>query len=412
MRPATESHQPQRTVKDNMDLTFSPADQEFRARVRDWLAVHTPRQPRPEDGLAMREFDLAWQRAKFAGGWGGIAWPKEYGGAGLSAVHQMIWYEECARANAPGVGCLSITLNHAGPTVVAFGTPDQKAFHLPRILGGEVLWCQGFSEPGAGSDLASLALRAEVRGDHLVLNGQKIWTSHAHLADFQETLVRTDASGPKHRGITWLIVDMRAPGITIRPTIRTMSGLFHFCEVFYDDVRIPLSNVVGTINDGWNIAQTTLSFERGTAFIPAQMELAEAIERLASLAAHTPGPTGSGTALEDSEIARRIGFLRASALAMRAMAYTTISRMLRAGSPGPEASMMRLYFGELLQQTCRLAVEIDGHDALVHDPAKDSWTRRYLHAFKDTISAGAAQIQRNIIGERVLGLPRSGKASA
>ena len=392
-----------------MEIEFSQEDEQFRADARDWLARNVPPEARPEmPPAARREFDLAWQRTQFEGGWAGIFWPKEHGGRGLSVVQQLIWLEEYARARGPYLGSCFVGLSHAGPTLIQRGTPEQKALHLPRILRGEVVWCQGFSEPGAGSDLASLRTRARIEGDHLVVNGQKIWTSSADVADYQELLVRTDPDAPKHKGITWVICDMKTPGITVRP-IRTMSGLFHFCEVFYDDVRIPLSNVVGTINDGWNIAQTTLSFERGTAFIPAQMELAEAIERLASLAAHTPGPTGSGTALEDSEIARRIGFLRASALAMRAMAYTTISRMLRAGSPGPEASMMRLYFGELLQQTCRLAVEIDGHDALVHDPAKDSWTRRYLHAFKDTISAGAAQIQRNIIGERVLGLPRSAK---
>lgn len=406
MRPATESHQPQRTVKDNMDLTFSPADQEFRARVRDWLAVHTPRQPRPEDGLAMREFDLAWQRAKFAGGWGGIAWPKEYGGAGLSAVHQMIWYEECARANAPGVGCLSITLNHAGPTVVAFGTPDQKAFHLPRILGGEVLWCQGFSEPGAGSDLASLALRAEVRGDHLVLNGQKIWTSHAHLADFQETLVRTDASGPKHRGITWLIVDMRAPGITIRPIETLLPGYRHFCEVFYDEVRVPLSNVVGAIDQGWKVAMSTLAFERGDTAVSSALEMTRILDELLELARHTRDARGRPL-IENETIAAQLAQHRADAAALRAMGYGAVSRARGDKPPGPESAMVFLHFGELLQRVRATGMEILGADALALAGEGGGWPNRFLTDRMFVIAGGSAEVRRNIIAERMLGLPRS-----
>jgi len=395
-----------------MQIEFTREDESFRAEARAWLKANVPRGARPESPPeARRAFDLAWQRTQYDGGWAGIFWPQEHGGRGLSIIQQLIWLEEYARARGPYIGACFVGLSHAGPTLIQRGTEAQKAFHLPRILRGEVIWCQGFSEPGAGSDLASLRTRAVINGDHLVVNGQKIWTSSGNLADYQELLVRTDPDAPKHKGITWVICDMKTPGITVRP-IKTMSGLYHFCEVFYDNVRIPLSNVVGAINDGWNIAQTTLSFERGTAFIPAQMELAEAIERLARLAAQVPGPNGTGLAIDDADIARRIGFLRAAALAMRAMAYTTVSRVLRHGSPGPEASMMRLYFGELLQQVCRLAVEVEGDDALVLDPEQDSWTKRYLHSFKDTISAGTAQIQRNIIGERVLGLPRTGKEKA
>jgi len=390
-------------------IAFTAEDEQFRLRARDWLSANVPKD-RPEfPAQARRDFDLQWQKAQFEAGWAGISWPKEHGGLGLSIIQQLIWLEEYARAGGPYLGTSFVGLSHAGPTLIQRGTEEQKNFHLPRILRGETAWCQGFSEPAAGSDLASLRTRADRDGHDLVVNGQKIWTSNADIADYQELLVRTDPAAPKHRGITWVICDMKTPGITVRP-IKTMSGLYHFCEVFYDNVRIPLSNVVGELNGGWNVAQSTLSFERGTAFIPAQMELAEAVERLAQLASEVVGPDGNKMAILDDEIVRRIGSLRASVMAMRAMAYTTVSRVLKQGSPGPEGSMMRLYYGELLQQVCRLAVELIGSDSLAFDPSVDSWTRRYLHSFKDTISAGTAQIQRNIIGERVLGLPRTGKA--
>ena len=233
-----------------MLFEFEPEDVEFRRQVRDWLVENKPQGERPDDGLPMREFDLAWQKRKHAGGWAGLAWPRDYGGLGLTAVQQIIWYEECARARAPLEGCLSIALNHAGPTIITYGTEAQKAAFLPPILSGEVVWCQGFSEPGAGSDLAAVRLRGEVKGDLLILNGQKVWTSHAQVADFQETLIRTGPLTPKHKGLTWVICDMKAPGISIRP-IKTIAGNHHFCEVHYEDVALPLANVVGQIDDGW-----------------------------------------------------------------------------------------------------------------------------------------------------------------
>ena len=255
-----------------MQIAFSAEDRQFRERARDWLHEHVPRGDRPYDGPEKRAFDLAWQRTQYEGGWAGIAWPREYGGVGLSLIQQLIWLEEYALANAPPSGSCFVGLSHAGPTLIQKGSEAHKAAHLGPILRGEVVWSQGFSEPNAGSDLASLRTRAEPDGDHLVINGQKIWTSHGNYADFQELLVRTDPAAPKHKGISWLICDMKTPGIEVRP-IKTMSGVFHFAEVFYTDVRVPLTNVVGALNDGWNVAQSTLSFERGTAFIPAQMEL-------------------------------------------------------------------------------------------------------------------------------------------
>src|SRR5690606_33207873 len=195
-----------------MDLDFTREQREFREEVRIWLEENKPREERPHDSAARREYDLAWQRTQYEGGWAGISWPTEYGGRGLSLLEQLIWYEEYGRAGLPGMDATFVGLNHAGPTLIARASAAQKNQHLPRILRGEAIWCQGFSEPGAGSDLASLSTRAVVDGDELVVTGQKIWTSFAHLADWQELLVRTDSSGRKHHGITWVICDIRSPG--------------------------------------------------------------------------------------------------------------------------------------------------------------------------------------------------------
>jgi alkylation response protein AidB-like acyl-CoA dehydrogenase len=389
-----------------MQFEFSPGEAQFRDKVRTWLAENKPREVRPDDGVAMREFDLAWQRRKYAGGWAGIAWPREYGGQGLSLVEQMIWYEECARARAPLEGCLSVALNHAGPTIIAEGTDAQKSMYLPPILRGELVWCQGFSEPGAGSDLAALHLSAVIDGDSLVLNGQKIWTSHAHLATYQETLVRTGSRTPKHKGITWVVVDMRSRGIQIRP-IRTMANNCHFCEVFYDNVRIPLSNVVGQIDDGWRVAMSTLSFERGALSVARASELRYLLEKLIELAMTRPGPDGCRAAINDDEIAARLATLRAEIAALQSMNYEAISRNAESQSPGPEASMDFLYCGEILQRVRLLSLDILGADALEVSGEAEEWTIPYLSDRYYLIAGGSAEIRRNIIAERVLGLPRS-----
>lgn len=386
-----------------MNLDFTPAEEEFRERARTWLREHLPAEERPPEGQAMREFDLAWQRTLYEGGWAGINWPTEYGGQGLGDIEQMIWYTEFALADPPFTlnnSCTFVGNNHGGPTLIVNGTEAQKAHHLPLILRGEVVWCQGFSEPGAGSDLGSLSCRAELDGDELVVNGQKIWTSYAEVADYQELLVRTDPAAPKHRGISWVICDMRAPGIDIRP-IRTMAHTTDFAEVFYDDVRIPISNVVGQLNDGWRVAMSTLSFERGTAFMADQIELAKIVENLWDEARERGR-------LADDEIARRLAVCRAEVAALRAMTLAGISRNRRSGVPGPEGSMIRLFHGELHQRVFRLALDVIGPDALVLTGIDGDrvWTGPYLQSFAYTIGGGTTDIQRNIVGERVLGLPR------
>jgi alkylation response protein AidB-like acyl-CoA dehydrogenase len=385
-----------------VELRFSAAEEAFRAEARAWLEANIPRTERPAALEARAAWDRAWQRRMYEGGWAGIAWPREFGGRGATLMEQLVWCEEYARAGAPDISTLFVGLNHAGPTLVACGTEAQKAEHLPPILRGDVIWCQGFSEPNAGSDLASLQTRAVIDGDVLVVTGQKIWTSFAHIAKYQELLVRTDPEAPRHRGISWVICPMDAPGIEIRP-ITTLTGESDFCEVFYDQVRIPLANVVGRLNDGWRVAMATLGFERGTAFLSEQVRLARRVEELIALAGRVPGANGRGCALDDDEIARRLARAEAEVQAMRAMTYRSVSRAARTGVPGAEASIIRLFFSELVQRIDLLAMEVLGRPALGEG---SRWTQSYLGGLSQTIGGGTKDIQRNIIGERVLGLPR------
>src|ERR1700720_579223 len=385
-----------------MDLDFTPDQLEFRDQVRTWLDENKPAEPRPREDAGIREFDLAWQRTQAEGGWAGIAWPTEYGGKGLTLLQQLIWYEEYAARGFPGIDACFVGLSHAGPTLITRATDDQKSFHLPKILRGEVIWCQGFSEPNAGSDLASLRTQARIDGDYLVVNGSKIWTSHGHLSDWQELLVRTDSNAPRHKGISWVICDMKLPGITLRPIeIMTSPNQVQFVQCFYDDVRIPLGNIVGQINDGWNVAMSTLGFERGTAQIRDQIRYAYLVEKMIR-EAHKR--FGSDSPLCNDEIGARLAQLRADMTAARAMTYMVMSRA-QAGIQDSQSSLMRAMVGETQQRARRLALDILGPDAL-ENPEDDDWVYFYLRSFSITIAAGTAQIQRNIIGERVLGLPR------
>ncbi|MBC2864965.1 acyl-CoA dehydrogenase family protein [Streptomyces mexicanus] len=388
-----------------MDLHFTPEDESFRDQARTWLEENRPREARPDDPVVARPFDTAWQRRQFEAGWAGINWPSDYGGRNLSLMQQLIWYEEYARSGAPTVGVCFVGLAHAGPTLITRGTEQQKAEYLPKILRGDIVWCQGFSEPDSGSDLASLRTRAVVDGDHLVVNGQKIWTSYAQAADVQELLVRTDPDAPKHKGITWVINDMRNPGMDIRP-IRNLNGVQDYSEVFYDNVRIPLSNVVGEINDGWSVAMSTLSFERGTAFMADIVELGRTVEELVETARETPSWDGKGTAWSDDHLRVELCRLRAEVASLRALNYATVSRVAREGKPGAEASIVRLYYGLLTQRVFHLAAQVVGPGRAEKAGNAAKWSRGYLNSFRAVIAAGTKDIQRTIIGERVLGLPK------
>jgi alkylation response protein AidB-like acyl-CoA dehydrogenase len=392
-----------------VDLEVPAADAAFRDEVRTWFHENAPSEPRPRGGTPMREFDLAWQHTQWQGGWAGVNWPVEHGGRDLPLLQQVIWFEEYAKLGLPGIDTCFVGTSHAGPTLIARGSGEQHRTYLPPILRGEVVWAQGFSEPGAGSDLASLQTRATVDGDQLVVTGQKVWTSFADLADWQELLVRTDPDSPRHKGITWVICDMRSPGIEVRP-IATIDGDHHFAEVFYDEVRIPLANVVGEIDDGWGVAMSTLSFERGTAFTVSQVNLAETVEHLVELAGERVGPDGRRPAIADDEIARQLATARAEVAALRAMTYAGVSRNARRTEPGPgpEGSILKLFYAETAQRVHRLAMDILGRDGLRGGPpgGPQDWQHDYLQSYSLSIAGGTSEILRNIIGERVLGLPR------
>jgi alkylation response protein AidB-like acyl-CoA dehydrogenase len=365
----------------------------FRREARAWLEANVPTESPPEDGPASREYVLAWQRTQARGGWAGIAWPKDVGGRGLSILEQIVWFEEYARAGGPSpLNASFVGLNHAGPTLIACGTPQQKAFHLPKILAGEVIWCQGFSEPGAGSDLGSLKTRGRLEGDEFVIDGLKLWSSFADIADWQELLIRTDAEAKTSAALTWVICPMNMPGITVRP-IRTMAGPRKYCEVFYDSVRVPLANVVGGVNNGWATAMSTLSFERGTAALALLIGLTLKVEKLL---ADCP--------VDRPEMRMRLARLRAEGAAIRASTYRFA---LDSENTVPDASgsMMRLSFAELAQRVSAAAIDLYGIDA-PEVIGMHGWGHDYLDAFSETIAGGTAEIQRNIIAERVLGLPK------
>lgn len=382
-----------------MDIQFSPAEQQFRDECREWLGTNVPADKRPMNAADAIDFDKAWQRRLFDAGWAGINWPSEYGGRGLSIVQQVIWLEEYAQAHAPWIGANFVGVNHGGPTLIMNASDAQKEYHLPRILKGEAIWCQGFSEPGAGSDLAGIKTRGRIEGDELVINGTKIWTSFAHVADWQELVLRTEDGSQRHRGLSWAICNMHAPGIEVR-TIRKMSGQVEFAQVFYDDVRIPLDNVVGGLGNGWKVAMSTLSFERGTGFIADQVKQSQEIEELLDRA-RTNG------AIKDDRIAGQLMQMRAEVAALRAMTYRNISQVMRTGQPGPEASVIRLFTSELGQRLERMAFLLAGDDVLDFRYGDDNLVADYLRGYASTIAGGSAQIQRDIIGERLLGLPKS-----
>ena len=391
-----------------MNLQYSEADQEFRQKARVWLSANVPQVTRPAMGHAAEQFDRDWQRKLYEHGWAGVSWPKEFGGLGLSGLQQVIWYEELARARAPHyINTTYVALMHAGPTLIARGTDEQRAFHLPRILSGESLWCQGFSEPNAGSDLASLKTRGVIDGDHIVVTGSKMWTTDAVHADYQELLIRTDPDSQRHKGLTWLICDMKTPGIDIKP-VRTMLNDEHVNMVFYDEVRVPISNVVGEHNQGWSTAMATLSFERGIGFIGDQLELYERVGRAIDMAGKIRFEDGS-LAIDDAGIRHKLAALKADALAIRSMTLADIAETDRTGMPGPKGSMMKLLVTGAHKALSELVGDMMGWDFLEFDGDRSAhpWTYDYLWSWVFTISGGTSEIQRENIADRVLGLPRA-----
>jgi alkylation response protein AidB-like acyl-CoA dehydrogenase len=393
-----------------MDLRYTAAEQQFRADLREWLGDVLPGlgpEPDREDWEARRAWDTGWQRMLHDAGYAGINWPKEYGGRGATPAEHLIFIEETERARAPYVGMNFVGLLHAGPTLIAEASDEQKAFHLPGILTGEHVWCQGFSEPNAGSDLASLRTRAVRDGDDYVINGQKIWTSYGHMADYCEMLVRTDTEVPKHKGITWLIVPMATPGIDIRP-LETMEGTAEFCEVFFDDVRVPVANRVGDENDGWRVTMVTLSFERGTAFVSDVLESMELVRDLAELAKTIT--SNGATRWEDAGLRREIGRIAAEFDALWALTKRNISQAQRTGLVGVGGNVFKIAWSDLRQHLGDVTMRLLDRASLSLDDISELPTGRHVHArfyaISMTIAAGTSQVNRNIVGERVLGLPK------
>ncbi|MGO9873573.1 MAG: acyl-CoA dehydrogenase family protein [Acidimicrobiia bacterium] len=378
-----------------MRLGYSENDEAFRATLRAWLEEELPAlasQPARDAWDERRKWDTDWQRRLFDAGYAGLHWPAEFGGRGASPTEQLIFYEETARARAPYVGVNFVGTLHAGPTLIEEGSDAHKASHLPKILRGEEVWCQGFSEPGAGSDLASLRTRAVRDGEDYVLNGHKIWCSFGQIADVGEFLVRTDLDAPKHRGISWLILPMNSPGIEVRP-LRTALGSSEFSEVFLTDVRVPISNRVGAENDGWRVTNVTLKYERGTAFVSELVDSLRLCEDLAPLV-HDPGHL------------RELGRCAAELDALWALTKRNVSQSAR-GTVGPGAMVMKLAYSEARQRFGELCLRVLDREALhVED---NELVEERLRVLALTIAAGASQIQRNIIGERVLGLPKDAR---
>ncbi|MET9081071.1 acyl-CoA dehydrogenase [Streptomyces sp. NPDC004237] len=374
-----------------MDLSYTPEEEDFRARLREWLAKALPGlppKPRPQDWPGRRAYDLGWQRMLYDAGYADVHWD-------ASPTTRLIFLEETERAGAPYVGANFVGLLHAGPTIAAEGTEAQRARWLAPILRGEEVWCQGFSEPGAGSDLAALRTRAWRDGDDYVVSGAKIWTSHAEVADWCELLVRTDPEAPRHRGITWLGMPMDAPGITVRP-LRTLAGSAEFAEVFLDEVRVPVANRVGAENDGWRVTMVTLSFERGTAFVGEVVACRRVLGDLARAA------RANGT-WDDPALRRRLGRLNAEFRALWRLTQWNVSEAEGNGVPGVGGSVFKLRYSHARQELYDTAADVLGPDALDLDRP---WVLDRLSSLSYTIAAGTSQIQRNIVAERILGLPK------
>ncbi len=397
-----------------MDFAYSEREEGFRRELGEWLGRNLPehrkRFPPSDDELTFhpdKSFDssLAWHKRLHAGGWVGIHWPKEYGGRGASLMEQMIFAEEMIGAGAPpGVNMIGLTM--VGPAVIHHGTEQQKARWLPPILSADEIWCQGFSEPGAGSDLANLSTRAVLDGDHFVVSGQKVWTSNAHRSHYCILLVRTDPEAPKHKGISCLLVGMKSPGITIRPLVQ-ITGDAEFSEVFFDQVRVPKANLLGVLNGGWDVAITVLMHERMA--IGNTVILHQYINSVLALARRWP--RDGGVASADPVLRQALAQVYIEGRALRLTGLRYITRQLRGEAPGPEGSVLKLAFTDTYKKMAEAVTQILGpyHQlwrAALGAPNGGRWAFQALFALRFGIAGGTTEIQKNIVGERLLGLPK------
>lgn len=391
------------------DFLRAPSDAEFRSGLRDWLARELPalagdRGPAARNAV---DFRLAWEDHCCRAGLSGLGWPVAEGGHALSLARQAIYHEEVARAASP----LPVNMIGHGivaPTLIAFGSPAQKARFLPRILDNSEIWCQGYSEPDAGSDLAALKLRAIRDGDSYILNGQKIWTSFAHISHWCLLLARTAEGGAPHKGISVLLVDMRLPGVRCRP-IRQITGEADFNEVFFEDVRVPASALLGEENAGWHLAMVAANYERSTYFVPRVVRMQAEFEQLVALASRRD--RGGYPALEDPVIRAALTELGINTQAMRLMAESILKEAEAGHTSGVTSSEIKLLWSETHQQLFDLAMEILGPDAAlgpqeIRSENEGRWARDWLWTRAETILAGTSEVHRNIIAERGLGLPK------
>jgi len=395
-----------------MDFSLTPAQEAFRGEVRAWLGANLPpdwaTRPVTEVPRAdMYEFGRVWQRKLYEAGLLGITWPKEYGGRGLTWMEELIFHEEMVFHKAPPPLNI-IGLGMAGPTIIAYGTEAQKTRHLQKILTGEEIWCQGYSEPDAGSDLAGLKTRAIPDGDDYVVNGQKAWTSLAHIADWMMLLARTDPEAPKHKGITYFLVDMHAPGIMVRP-LRQLTGDAEFNEVFFEHVRVPASNILGGVNRGWEVGITTLMYERLALGFGLQARFQIVLDAVIGLARRMRH--NGGTAAQDPVLRQKLAQLVIDNAVFKYTAARAVTRLLRGEMPGPEASAGKIWWCErhqALQETAQELMGLYGQIGKGSPWAVDQglWQYAFLRSRANSIEGGTTEIQRNIIGERVLGLPK------
>jgi alkylation response protein AidB-like acyl-CoA dehydrogenase len=394
-----------------MDLNLTREELAFRDEFRTWLVANVPK-----DWSTWREKPLeesfpylrAWQRKLHEGRWAAVSWPEEYGGRSASLMQQAIFWEEMARVEAPPMAN-ALGLGLIGPTIIGYGTDAQKERFIPKILSAEEIWCQGFSEPNAGSDLASLQTEARLDGDHYTVSGQKVWTSYGWVGDWCELVVRTDREAAKHKGLTVLLVNMKSAGVEVRP-LRQMTGESEFSELFFRDVRVPVENVLGKVNDGWNVAVSTLMYERGSYGARLHLIFRRNISRLIQIARVTP--RNGRTAADDPLIRQKLAQCFAEIEIMRLNQLRAFSRITATGVPGPEGSIQKIFWSELNQRVQQLAQEIMGPygQLIATDPQaidKGMWSYGYLRTRGNTIEAGTSEVQRNIIGHFVLGLPRS-----
>jgi alkylation response protein AidB-like acyl-CoA dehydrogenase len=394
-----------------MDLNLNAEETQFRDELRAWLDANVPK-----DWAEWREKHLeenfgylrAWQRKLNESRWAAVSWPKEYGGRSATLMQQAIFWEEMSRAQAPSMAN-ALGLGLIGPTIIAYGTEAQKKRFIPKILSAEEIWCQGFSEPNAGSDLASLQTEARLDGHHYIVNGQKVWTSFGTFGNWCELVVRTDPDAPKHKGLTVLLVDMKSPGVEVRP-LRQMTNESEFSELFFRDVRFPVENVRGKVNDGWNVAVSTLMYERGSFGARLHLLFKRNIDRLIELS-RTIQRNGR-PAVDDPLTRQKLAQCYAEIEIMRLNQLRAFSRITATGVPGPEGSILKIFWSELNQRLQQIAQELLGpYGQLVGGDRravdKGIWSYGYLRTRGNTIEAGTSEVQRNIIGHFVLGLPRS-----